>query len=87
MRAALPKSSQLERGGTMKALLNGIWKLRIWNETRGQDLVEYALLGGFVATAGAAVFPAMGSSITAVFGRVLATLASFGGTTNVYSSN
>ena len=30
-------------------------KLR--NDTRGQDLVEYALMAGFVAVAGGAIFP------------------------------
>ena len=28
-----------------------IWKLRIWKDTRGQDLIEYALMAGFVAVA------------------------------------
>jgi pilus assembly protein Flp/PilA len=64
----------------MTALLNGIWKLRIWKETLGQDLTEYALVAGFVATAGAVVFPQLGGGVAAVFTRVLATLASFGGT-------
>ncbi|MBZ5612243.1 MAG: Flp family type IVb pilin [Acidobacteriia bacterium] len=71
----------------MTTLLQGIWKLRIWKETRGQDLVEYALLGGFVATMGAAVFPALGSDVVGVFTKVIATLASFGGSTGVSSAS
>lgn len=40
----------------MKALIYVIaHKLR--NDRRGQDLVEYALLAGFVAVAGGAIFP------------------------------
>ncbi len=70
----------------MTKLLQGIGKLRIWNQTRGQDLVEYALIGGFVATMGAAVFPALGSEVTAVFGKVLAILANFGGSPGVSSA-
>ncbi len=55
----------------MTALVNGIWKLKIWKETRGQDLVEFALIGGFVALAGAAVFPAIGDGVGGVFNKVL----------------
>jgi Flp pilus assembly pilin Flp len=64
----------------MKALVNGMWNLKIWKETRGQDLVELALMGGFVALAGAAVFPSIGDGVAVVFNKVLATLALFGGT-------
>jgi Flp pilus assembly pilin Flp len=31
---------------------------RMWTDTRGQDLVEYALIAGFVAVAAGAIFPA-----------------------------
>jgi Flp pilus assembly pilin Flp len=30
---------------------------RIWSDRRGQDLLEYALLAGFVAVAAGAIFP------------------------------
>ena len=30
---------------------------RIWTNTRGQDLLEYALIAGFVAVAAGAIFP------------------------------
>ena len=33
----------------MKKLNTLIWKLRIMRDTRGQDLIEYALMAGFVA--------------------------------------
>jgi Flp pilus assembly pilin Flp len=29
----------------------------IWTNTRGQDLIEYALIAGFVAVAAGAIFP------------------------------
>ena len=35
----------------MKKINNLIWKLRIMKDTRGQDLIEYALMAGFVAVA------------------------------------
>lgn len=34
---------------------------QIWNDDRGQDLIEYALMAGFVAVAAAAIF---GSGLT-----------------------
>lgn len=33
------------------------WIYRLRNDLRGQDLVEYALIAGFVAVAGGAIFP------------------------------
>ena len=38
----------------------------LWRNKSGQDLVEYALLGGFVAVAAGAIFPT--SLMPAVFG-------------------
>jgi pilus assembly protein Flp/PilA len=39
-------------------------------DVRGQDLIEYALMAGFVAVAAAAVMPGIGSSISIVFSKV-----------------
>ena len=36
---------------------NLILKLSCSKDTRGQDLIEYALMAGFVAVAGGAIFP------------------------------
>ena len=33
------------------------WICRLHNDLQGQDLVEYALMAGFVAVAGGAIFP------------------------------
>ncbi|MBI4873224.1 MAG: Flp family type IVb pilin [Acidobacteria bacterium] len=43
---------------------------RIWRDTRGQDLIEYALMAGFVAVAAGAVMPNVASSISTVFQKV-----------------
>ena len=39
-------------------------------EEEGQDLVEYALLAGFVAVAAGALLPAISSSISTIFSRM-----------------
>jgi pilus assembly protein Flp/PilA len=39
-------------------------------DTRGQDLIEYALMAGFVAVAAGAIMPGVASSINVVFSKV-----------------
>ena len=56
----------------MKDSINALW-LRLRNlveETEGQDMVEYALLAGFVAVAAGALLPAISSSISTIFSRM-----------------
>ena len=38
--------------------------LRLWKEKAGQDLVEYALMSGFVAAAAGAIMPGAAASIS-----------------------
>ncbi len=47
-----------------------ILKLKIWKDTRGQDLIEYALMAGFVAVAAGAIMPGVASSISTIFSKV-----------------
>ena len=46
-----------------------IWA-RIWRDENGQDLIEYALMAGFVAVAAGAVMPGVASSISTIFSKV-----------------
>jgi pilus assembly protein Flp/PilA len=39
-------------------------------DTRGQDLVEYALLAGFIAVAAGALLPGISTSISTIFSRM-----------------
>ena len=54
----------------MNRITNLVWKLRIWKDTRGQDLIEYALMAGFVAVAAGAIMPGVASSISTIFSKV-----------------
>lgn len=46
-------------------------KLRgLVDDNEGQDMVEYALLAGFVAVAAGALLPAISSSISTIFSRM-----------------
>jgi pilus assembly protein Flp/PilA len=40
------------------------------DDAKGQDLVEYALLAGFVAVAAGALLPAISTSISTIFSRM-----------------
>jgi len=51
-------------------------RLRIWKDTRGQDLIEYALMAGFVAVAAGAIMPNVASSISTIFSQVSSVLSS-----------
>jgi pilus assembly protein Flp/PilA len=42
-------------------------KFLLWNDTRGQDLIEYALTAGFVAVAVGVVMPNMALQIFTIF--------------------
>jgi len=54
----------------MSKVTNLVWKLRIWKDTRGQDMIEYALMAGFVAVAAGAVMPGVASSISTIFSKI-----------------
>ena len=41
-----------------------------WNDVKGQDLIEYALMAGFVAVAAGANMPGVATSISTIFSEV-----------------
>ena len=53
---------------------NMILKLRVLKDTHGQDLIEYALMAGFVAVAAGAVMPNIADSISTIFSKVSSAL-------------
>ena len=54
----------------MKTVANLMWQLRIWKDVRGQDLIEYALMAGFVAVAAGAIMPNVSTRISTIFSKV-----------------
>jgi pilus assembly protein Flp/PilA len=52
-----------------------ILRLRILRDQRGQDLIEYALMAGFVAVAAGAAFPPLANTISQIFSRVQSVLS------------
>jgi Flp pilus assembly pilin Flp len=49
---------------------NLILKLQVWKDKKGQDLIEYALMAGFVAVAAGAIMPGVASSISTIFSKI-----------------
>ena len=54
----------------MQRIINYVWKLRIWSDDHGQDLVEYSLMAGFVAVTAGALMPGVASMISQIFSKV-----------------
>ena len=59
----------------MNKLKNLVWNLRIIKDTKGQDLIEYALMAGFVAVAAGAIMPSVATSISTIFSKVAGTMS------------
>ena len=64
----------------MKKLNNLLLKVQIWKDTKGQDLIEYALMAGFVAVAAGAIVPGVATSMKNIFNKINSILASSAGT-------
>jgi len=62
-------SENADRQG-MKHLTRLLPLLRTWKDTRGQDLIEYALMAGFVAVAAGAIMPNVATSISTIFSLI-----------------
>jgi Flp pilus assembly pilin Flp len=45
-------------------------QLKVWKDRHGQDLIEYALMAGFVAVATGATFPPAANAISQIFSKV-----------------
>jgi len=54
---------------------NLLLQLKVWKDQRGQDLIEYALMAGFVAVAAGAIMPGVATSISEIFSKVASVLS------------
>ena len=58
----------------MKRLAQLAVRLQIWKDTKGKDLIEYALMAGFVAVAAGAVMPQISGQISIIFSKITSLL-------------
>jgi pilus assembly protein Flp/PilA len=63
----------------MKGLITWVRTREFWRDTQGQDLIEYALMAGFVAVAAGAVMPSVSTSISTIFSKIGSVLVASGG--------
>lgn len=63
----------------MDKLTTLAYRIRIWKDSLGQDLIEYALMAGFVAVSAVAGFPPVANSVSQIFSRVASTLSQANG--------
>ena len=59
----------------MKNWTKALKAMKIWKDKHGQDLIEYALMAGFVAVAAGALMPNISSSISTVFSKISSVMA------------
>ena len=59
----------------MTQIVNLVLKLNLLKDTRGQDLIEYALMAGFVAVAAGAAMPSVANSISTIFSEISSVMA------------
>lgn len=57
----------------MKPIFHWALRLRIWKDSRGQDLIEYALLASMVTITIGALFPPAGEGISTIFSKLTST--------------
>jgi len=58
----------------MNRIKNMILKIQVIKDTKGQDLIEYALMAGFVAVAAGAIMPGVSNNISQIFSKVVSSM-------------
>ncbi|MCX6585644.1 MAG: Flp family type IVb pilin [Acidobacteria bacterium] len=58
----------------MNRFKNFVLRAKLWKDVKGQDLIEYALMAGFVAVAAGAIMPGVATSVSTIFSRVASTM-------------
>jgi Flp pilus assembly pilin Flp len=55
------------------------WRFALWRDHQGQDMIEYALLAGFIAVAVGALSPALANGMALIYSRLASKLVEAGG--------
>ena len=59
----------------MQDLKNLVRMMGFWRDTKGQDLIEYALMAGFLAVIAGALMPGVATSISTIFSQIASALS------------
>jgi Flp pilus assembly pilin Flp len=60
----------------MRKMLHSLISLRIWSDQHGQDLIEYAMIGGFIAVVSGMFMPGVSKDVSMVFSKIASTMTS-----------
>ena len=60
----------------MKRIKQIFLMAKVWRDTKGQDLIEYALMAGFVAVAAGAIMPGVSDNISQIFSKISSSMGS-----------
>ncbi|MCC7499828.1 MAG: Flp family type IVb pilin [Bryobacterales bacterium] len=61
--------------GTLRLFRSRIWLLRLAMDTRGQDMIEYALMAATVAIAAGAILPPVTPAVSTIFSKIVGAFA------------
>jgi Flp pilus assembly pilin Flp len=50
--------------------------LRIWSDRHGQDLIEYAMIAGFIAVVSGMFMPDVSNDVSVLYSRIASTMRS-----------
>jgi Flp pilus assembly pilin Flp len=58
----------------MRKMLHSLVRLRIWSDQLGQDLIEYAMIGGFIAVVSGMFMPNVSKDVSMIFSKIASTM-------------
>ena len=59
----------------MRHIIAALVRLRRWNQTHGQDLIEYALMAGLISVSAGATMPSVAASLSTVLSKVASVMS------------
>jgi pilus assembly protein Flp/PilA len=62
----------------LRNITHRLLRSAIWTDTRGQDLLEYALMAGFVSLLACAVMPGVAYTLSTIFGHITSVMDAVG---------
>jgi pilus assembly protein Flp/PilA len=55
-------------------MYNSLIRLRIWSDQQGQDLIEYAMIAGFIAVVSGMFMPNVSKDVSMVISRIASSM-------------
>jgi Flp pilus assembly pilin Flp len=58
----------------MRKMFHSLVRLQIWRDRHGQDLIEYAMIGGFIAVVSGMFMPNVSKDVSMIFSKIASTM-------------